>query len=429
MTELNFLNIRTHNSSKQGGFEELVCQLACLQENSNYNKFVRIEGSGGDGGIECYWQLKDGSIHGWQAKYFINKFQALQFKQLKNSVLSALNNYPKLTKYYICLPRNRTPLQITKLNEKIKEWTKIALNKNINIEFEYWGDTEISAMLQTDEPKFSGRLLYWFDEVILTQNKLQTIANSSKQSLGERYTPELHVDLPIVKFFDAIVSNNCFWKSLERRIKEEIEQFSNIEDAFYKQNKLLDKKILAHLKNIKKVFVEVKERLEMIYKNQDLSNIDSDIIFIECKNVDYKEKHSHLKSIIQENNGLKTLVGRLPDSLVFLDILKKEYKAIEIAKNQAVLLQGEAGIGKSHLLCDIAIKRLQNNQPTLLLLGQHYTGGNPLDFIKRSLDLSNHSDGRVLGALDALGEAKKNRTLILIDAINEGSYRKTGKII
>ena len=101
------------------------------------------------------------------------------------------------------MPRNRTPLQITKLNEKIKEWTKIALNKNINIEFEYWGDTEISAMLQTDEPKFSGRLLYWFDEVILTQNKLQTIANSSKQSLGERYTPELHVDLPIVKFFDA----------------------------------------------------------------------------------------------------------------------------------------------------------------------------------------------------------------------------------
>ena len=83
MTELNFLNIRTHNSSKQGGFEELVCQLACLQENSNYNKFVRIEGSGGDGGIECYWQLKDGSIHGWQAKYFkyfINNsvFQALQ---------------------------------------------------------------------------------------------------------------------------------------------------------------------------------------------------------------------------------------------------------------------------------------------------------------------------------------------------------------
>ena len=36
----------------------------------------------------------------------------------------------------------------------------------------------------------------------------------------------------------------------------------------------------------------------------------------------------------------------------------------------------------------------------------------------------NHSDAEVLGALDTLGETYKCRTLIIIDAINEGGFRK-----
>jgi hypothetical protein len=98
-------------------------------------------------------------------------------------------------------------------------------------------------------------------------------------------------------------------------------------------------------------------------------------------------------------------------------------KNISAAVSRTALLYGDAGIGKSHLLCDISLQRLQQNLPTIFLLGQHYAGGNPLDFILESLDLRGLRYKQVLGALDAAGEAKATNTLIIIDAINEGVGR------
>ena len=89
----------------------------------------------------------------------------------------------------------------------------------------------------------------------------------------------------------------------------------------------------------------------------------------------------------------------------------------------AALLHGEAGIGKSHLLCDLAFHRANEALPTIFLLGAHYGGGNPLGFVRQSLDLDQFSNNQVLGAIDAAGEAENCPALIVIDAINEGPSR------
>ena len=105
--------------------------------------------------------------------------------------------------------------------------------------------------------------------------------------------------------------------------------------------------------------------------------------------------------------------------LIFLN--SEDMKAFSV---KSMLLSGNAGVGKSHLLCGITLNRLLNNLPTVFLLGQHYEGGDPLKFISNSLDLNNHSYKKVLGTLDALGEAHSTRTMIIIDAINEGPHKK-----
>lgn len=88
--------------------------------------------------------------------------------------------------------------------------------------------------------------------------------------------------------------------------------------------------------------------------------------------------------------------------------LKEFYRGltVEIASAKVAILLGEAGIGKSHLLCDIALKRLNIGLPTLFILGQHYPGGDPMNFIKKSLELKGLSTQQVLGALNAAAEAK-----------------------
>ena len=80
MLNLNFNNIRPMNGSSNDGFEEFVCQLARKEEISCTTKFV-CNGKP-DGGVECYWMLEDGSIVGWQAKYFCKAFDDSQYQQI-----------------------------------------------------------------------------------------------------------------------------------------------------------------------------------------------------------------------------------------------------------------------------------------------------------------------------------------------------------
>ena len=103
-------------------------------------------------------------------------------------------------------------------------------------------------------------------------------------------------------------------------------------------------------------------------------------------------------------------------------VLFKDEK-IQAGKLRRLLITGEAGSGKSHLLCDFVLRRIDDGLPTVFLLGEHYHGGDPIHFLAETLDLTNHSSTSVLGALETIGVTYKTNTLIVIDAVNEGNYR------
>ncbi len=91
----------------------------------------------------------------------------------------------------------------------------------------------------------------------------------------------------------------------------------------------------------------------------------------------------------------------------------------QLSNTPALLLVGDAGVGKTHLFCRVAEERTQRGLPAILLLGEHFTSArNPWDQILSLLGLDCERDA-FLGALDAAGEAHRCRTLILIDALNE----------
>jgi hypothetical protein len=90
-----------------------------------------------------------------------------------------------------------------------------------------------------------------------------------------------------------------------------------------------------------------------------------------------------------------------------------------LANLPAMLLVGEAGLGKTHLVCSVAEKRVASGLPTIVLLGQQFDEGEPWNQIVRLVGLSCDRD-TFLGALDAIGESAGCRTLIMIDAINDG---------
>lgn len=115
--DINFNHIRPHKGSKNKGFEELCCQLYSLEAPAPEARFIRKGGEFGDAGVECYWLLKDGTEHGLQAKYFV-EFKTEQWKQIDESVKTALIKHPKLTKYVVCIPDNLHERRVTRKSGK-----------------------------------------------------------------------------------------------------------------------------------------------------------------------------------------------------------------------------------------------------------------------------------------------------------------------
>lgn len=226
MTDINFTKIRAFDGSQNSGFEELVCQLAHLEKPANSRRFVRKEGSGGDAGVECYWILDDDSEICWQAKYFMAEMNSSRWGQLDDSFETALSKHPNMSTYVVCLPLDKTDSRktgkggkkVTSVEDewkaRVEKWTASATAAGRKVAFEFWGKHEFTAMLAIDDPRYSGRRLYWFNEPVLRSDTLRHLALKSRETLGDRFTPEFHVDLPIARLFDGLCANDRWWSDI-----------------------------------------------------------------------------------------------------------------------------------------------------------------------------------------------------------------------
>ena len=82
---------------KASSFEMLINHLASKylkKEYNNLTEFVVVNGAGGDGGVECYALLDDGSKIGVQSKWFPDVIKHPQIKQIKGSIDTALQIHP-----------------------------------------------------------------------------------------------------------------------------------------------------------------------------------------------------------------------------------------------------------------------------------------------------------------------------------------------
>ena len=90
-----------------------------------------------------------------------------------------------------------------------------------------------------------------------------------------------------------------------------------------------------------------------------------------------------------------------------------------------MLLRGNAGTGKTHLLCDVAQSRLASGRPTVLLMGQRFLAADPpWTQALQHLDLPGVSANEFVGALEAAAPGGRlSRLSFIIDALNEGQRR------
>ena len=216
MKSIDFSQIRPIRGSQNIGFEELCTQLARNECPEGW-KYER-KGTP-DAGIECCVISPDGSEWGWQAKYF-DRLRETEWKQLDESVNVALDNHPHLIRYYICIPYDRpdspSPKRrsaMQKWHEHVEKWSRKALELGMSVEFIYWGESELLDRLTRQEN--AGRRRFWFDTCVMDDQWFKNQLEISIAAAGPRYTPEIHVDLPIAQDFETFGRTEQFFEKIK----------------------------------------------------------------------------------------------------------------------------------------------------------------------------------------------------------------------
>lgn len=428
--DIDFTKIRPHRGSQDRGFEELCTQLASLEPRSSGAEFYR-KGTGADAGIECFVRDASGQETGWQAKYFF-KFQGSQVQQLDESIQQALTKHHHLTKFIVCLPFNlkdarRSKTQKTELDrwrEWVSKWTTQARKKYKRaIEIELWDASALTERLSRKDARYEGRIAFWFNATSLTREWFKQKFELARADLGERYTPETNIELPIRQRILAFCRDPFLYDFIERssgKIDEEatdaIDSIRHLKqaglDAFATELEAKSEALLAALSKCSpdpSVPYPIDALISLgVEVNRAVSAASSAV---------WKFKAAEKKdtdTIRSAEHHVRQFSNKLYD---FLDELSGEKWAI--ANTRELLLYGDAGVGKSHLLADAVSHQVERDRPALLILGGTLREADPWTQIIEQLGIQGTSTEQFLAALDAAGQAAGCRSVIFIDAINE----------
>lgn len=422
---IDFRTIRSFGGSQNHAFEELCAQLAVLEPRVDVDRFHR-KGIGGDAGVECYVRHHDGSETGWQAKYFFE----LDTGQLDKSIDQALAKHPRLTRYIVCIPFDlpdarvgRTQSQLLRWEAWKKKWKIKATRQKRSLSIELWSKSALVERLGRDDPLYSGRAAFWFDATLLTSRWFGDRFEQSRASLGERYSPETHVQLPIRQAILAFCRDPSLLDQVERwgeKLEEaRHEVLSDIERLGSAADLTAEKHGLEQSTSaLSSLLSGTPSDANWIFPVDELKvKTDAGLIAVGRASRSVWHLQSEDKSIRDHIGYLRRSLSKLEEALDrILTGLNSEPWLI--VNSRRVLVTGPAGIGKSHLFGDAVDHQVQQGRPALLILGGTLIDSDIWTQIVHQLGLT-ISVAAFLGALDAAAEAAGTRAVIFIDAINE----------
>jgi hypothetical protein len=457
MPEIKFHSIAARCGSQAKAFEELCCQLA-KRTCPNNATFERYRGAGGDGGVECLARLADGSVTGWQAK-FVFDIDGLLI-QAKDSLQTALSIHKDLKKYVVCFPFNPTgktgrtnkrgrpaKSETDKLNDWLAKTTKAAKTTGRDIAIECWPASLMQDLILQHDPS-GGIRHYFFSATVLSSEWFHEHLVGAAKAAGPRYTPELNVETAMWRWFAAFEGGALWCESFDPLLVECRQGVRNLQRQVdtsrgdpanppWPANELpAGQKALSECQ----ATLAQAELLQLSPNESGLNRLVAaltglqsslqtlDTTLAAALNAEHGKGTSNSKSF-------RTFMAQYQVSFpaANLDAVRNANAAFdalatwlhspvgELAFRKVFVLSGAGGSGKTHGICDMALKRFAQKAYTCVLFG-HQFSGQPVEWTRltESLGLPTTlgKDG-VLDSLNAAGEASGTPLIFCIDAVNE----------
>ncbi len=409
---------------------------------------IENRGPGADGGVEILVKFSDGRVWGWQSKYFPDSFSTSEVSQLKKSYRSALTNFPKLERYYVAVPRNLSGHAEgdnetqTKAWNGFKKWCSdeaAKLNRSISIEL--WDESYFVSRLQRNDTIYAGMRLYWFNDQTLSDEWFKSQLTRSFAYIGKRYRPSDHVAVGIANTIQALRRDEGF----KRRMSHVSQCVTDAISVLQSLTKAVDK-----VDQLTEHFISLSLRLEEI--KTSLLNCDRDNLYApllsetlsKCASIRYDDESYRALNDAQyeQIEPVSADAGKSEFKYVYSDGIRgkidrflseigaagSEFTSLEIKllRQPTLLVDGAAGVGKSHLLANEVEAHIDGGNPALFIPARVLDHGDrPEHELLRYLDIGDIRFETFLSALHSAALASGSPVLLAIDGINE-SYNASG---
>ena len=246
--------------------------------------------------------------------------------------------------------------------------------------------------------------------------------DDSVANLGPRYCQKVNVKTGTAKYLDCVAKTPIYFERLKRDIDGWLTEKSY--RARKDSSRIGD--LEAHLKAIRNDFTfalkELDTSVEAIIEFTDLmKRIDDLQNKLEDVRHQLYSDYSTTKNNEQSRRELDADESRLSEITSDLYSFTSDYEDLKIglANNPYLIIKGEAGCGKSHLMGDVASKRIEDGLPTLLFLGTDFTEGTYENTIISKIGFPGTFQ-EFLSSFNQIGVQVGSRALLMIDALNEG---------
>jgi len=265
-----------------------------------------------------------------------------------------------------------------------------------------------------------------------------------KKKAGARYTPELNVNLPISEIFDGISRTKKFYATIRENYGELLRQFKYVtskyeKDELQKNYDQIKKEIDVLFKIIENIKIyntnkipwgEIHKETKILLDNlrEFASKLREEKDQVQNIQITARKDGSYQQSPSEKLNSDIHDLYKTQESIRYFKELSSSTKA-QLSNHPFLLLNGSAGTGKTHLLCDVLENRINNTSnilPTILLFGEFFS--NESDFWSQALEqlgiintIKTKDD--ILKKLDDFGKNARCRSLLIVDALNENISR------
>lgn len=426
--DLDFARIRPYGqpASRTSAFEELASILIRdgIVEWPAGTQFFRFGNP--DGGREGKGVLPNGDVWAWQAKYLF-EFGASAAGQVTSSISRVFETEPNLKRYYVALPLDLPAgdtetrrSAYTRWTEKVAEWKELAHRRGLDVDFHFVGAHHLVTALT--ESRHEGRARYWFATDVLTQEWQSRRLDEAIAKAGRRYTPRLHVEVETVRALDAIGRVDAYverWQGALAELRAARrwgwqapgDAAAVFEHELPRSVAALDAadaslgSMISAARSVGALPViddTLDEAVAAVRAVDDLLHkhcVTDDRYFVGDAGSLYSKGRNALGALWQAEQLARSALTRA-------------------ASMKSLVVTGRAGVGKTHLLCDVAVRRLSEGRPTLLLLGQDFDGRSLLPQVGELTQLGGSAES-VIASFDAAAQAADCIGLLMIDALNE----------